>query len=100
MSIQCMQVAIVVFGSREPMFFDYDRDDGFRNIRYVNRIFNFISPNSIVIYYLRSFHVHLPRRHYHIRASFYWKANKCLENYILLEKGAEEAHSSYRNCES
>jgi len=30
-----MQVIIVVFGSREPMFFDYDLDDGWGNIRKV-----------------------------------------------------------------
>lgn len=37
--MQCMEVAIVMFGSRDPIFFDYDRDDGFRNIRHVSRIF-------------------------------------------------------------
>jgi hypothetical protein len=33
-----MQVAIVVFGSKEPMFFDYDIDDGFGDIRHVSLI--------------------------------------------------------------
>jgi hypothetical protein len=31
--MQCLQVAIVVFGSREPMFFDYDTPDGFKLLR-------------------------------------------------------------------
>ena len=38
MSMQCMQVAIVVFGSREPMFFDYDVVDGFRWVRIVSLV--------------------------------------------------------------
>ena len=38
-----MQVAIVVFGSREPMFFDYDVVDGFRWVRIVS----FVSPNIV-----------------------------------------------------
>jgi len=40
MSMQCMQVAIVVFGSREPMFFDYDIPDGFKALRIVNILYN------------------------------------------------------------
>jgi hypothetical protein len=30
-----MQVSIVIFGSREPMFFDYDVVDGFKWVRIV-----------------------------------------------------------------
>lgn len=39
MSMQCLQVGVVVFGSRDPNFFNYDFDDGYSDIRHVSFVF-------------------------------------------------------------
>ena len=67
MSMQCMQVAIVVFGSREPMFFDYDTLDGFKTVRIVSR-FNKIKV-ILDLYYVRPLYFCLFGRLHYIRAS-------------------------------
>lgn len=36
MSMQCMQVVIVVFGARNQDFFSYEKEDGFKRLRYVS----------------------------------------------------------------
>ena len=39
MSMQCMQVVIMVFGARNNEYFDYDKPDGFKTLRYVKYYF-------------------------------------------------------------
>jgi hypothetical protein len=78
MSMQCMQVAIVVFGSREPMFFDYDTLDGFKAVRIVSSI------NKITVildlHYVRPLYFCLFGRLHYIRASF------CKKVFTMVQK--------------
>ena len=35
MSMQCMQVVLVLYGSRKDKYFQYEEEDGFKRLRYV-----------------------------------------------------------------
>jgi hypothetical protein len=49
MSMQCLQVGIVVFGSRDPQFFNYDIDDGFGGIRHLYIILDHVTFACLII---------------------------------------------------
>ena len=66
MSMQCMQVAIVVFGSREPMFFDYDVVDGFRWVRIVSLVSSNIV--CLALHFPRPLYLCLLSRMHNLRA--------------------------------
>ena len=48
MSMQCMQVAIVLFGSKNPNMLDYDVEDGFKRVRYVSPIMKYFIYRAIL----------------------------------------------------
>lgn len=36
--MQCMQVVIVFYGAKHPGYFSFEKEDGFKNLRYVSLI--------------------------------------------------------------
>lgn len=68
MSMQCMQVGIVVFGSRDPQFFNYDIDDGFGGIRHVSLMMELI---YIALHHIGSFDIRVLDNLYDLGASLH-----------------------------
>ena len=68
MSMQCLQVGIVVFGSRDPQFFNYDIDDGFGGIRHVSRM---VLINMVALHNIGSCDFRMPDHLYHLWASLH-----------------------------
>ena len=86
MSMQCMQVAIVVFGSREPMFFDYDVVDGFRWVRIVSLVSSNIV--CLALHFPRPLYLCLLSRMHNLRAGLSQKVWK------LAQVRLREIHSN------
>ena len=65
MSMQCMQVIIMVFGSRDAKYFSYDGPDGFKAMRYVssNHVCGITKP--IGLYNSGSLDIQLPDSLHH-----------------------------------